>query len=346
MKTFNIVCPDEAIRQRLEFKNNDLTKPKGALGRLEDIAIQLGMIQQTLTPRLKNPHNILFAGDHGAAEENISKSPKEITWQVLYNFIEGGQGINFLCRQHGFVLDIVDVGVDHDFEAEMPIIHRKIAYGTKNYCREAAMSENELEKALEIGAERVKTAFKKGCNIVSFGEMGITNTSASAIWMSFFTGIDLKECVGAGSGLDEKGIRHKYQVLKKAMESYPGDCSAWDIIRYFGGFEMVAAVGGMMQAAELKMVVLVDGFIMTACMLAASKIYPDILHYAIFGHSGEETGHRQMLAYLDAEPVLELGMHLGEGSGAVCAFPIIDSAARMFCEMKTFHGADMTKYFE
>lgn len=347
MVTFNIRKPDQKIRAALEFKNNDLTKPKGALGRLEELAIQIGLIQQTLTPHLSHPHNILFAGDHGAAAENISKSPKEITWQVLYNFVQGGQGINFLCNQHGFKLVIVDVGVDHDFELDMPIVHRKIAYGTRNYCHEAAMNTKEMEMALMCGAEQVRLAYNRGCNVLSFGEMGITNTSASAIWMSLFTGINLKLCVGAGSGLDDAGVRHKYEVLRRAVNGFTGNREdAWEIIRYFGGFEMVAAVGGMMQAAELNMVILVDGFIMTACMLAASRIYPDILDYAIFGHQGDETGHKLMLDAMKVRPLLHLDMRLGEGSGAVCAYPIVDSAVRMMCEMRTFHSAEITKYFE
>lgn len=346
MMKFDIQKPNQEIRTILEEKNNALAKPKGALGHLESLAIQMGVIQQSLCPKLKNPYNILFAGDHGAVAENISKSPKEITWQVLYNFVQGGQGINFLCEQHGFVLDIVDVGVDHDFEPEMPIAHHKIAYGTKNYCHEAAMSYEEMEQALAIGADRVKKAHANGCNVVSFGEMGITNTSASAIWMSYFTNIDLKNCVGAGSGLDQQGINHKYEVLKRAMENYQGDGSAWDIIRYFGGFEMVAAIGGMMQAAELKMIIIIDGFIMSTCILAASRIYPDIMAYAIFGHLGDEMGHKQMLDYMKVRPVLHLGMRLGEGSGSVCAYPILQSAAAMFANMRTFNEADITKYFD
>jgi nicotinate-nucleotide--dimethylbenzimidazole phosphoribosyltransferase len=207
------------------------------------------------------------------------------------------------------------------------------------------MTETEMDQSLSGGAEVVDQCFKEGSNILSFGEMGIGNTSPSSIWMSYFTGIPLAECVGAGSGLDNEGIRHKYDVLKKAMQGYKGDGSPRDIIRWFGGFEMVMAVGAMLRAAELKMIILVDGFIMTACILAASKLYPEVLDYAIFGHCGDESGHRKMLDALGAKPLLNLGLRLGEGTGAICAYPIVESAVRMINQMDTFSGADITKYF-
>jgi nicotinate-nucleotide--dimethylbenzimidazole phosphoribosyltransferase len=175
--------------------------------------------------------------------------------------------------------------------------------------------------------------------------MGIGNTSPSSIWMSYFTGIPLADCVGAGSGLDNEGIRHKYDVLRRAMEGYAGDGSPRDIIRWFGGFEMVMVIGAMLQAAELRMIILVDGFIMTSCMLAASKMYPEVIDYAIFGHCGDESGHRRMLDALGAKPLLNLELRLGEGTGAICAYPIVESAVRMINEMDTFSGADITKYF-
>ena len=175
--------------------------------------------------------------------------------------------------------------------------------------------------------------------------MGIGNTSASSMWMTCLTGIPLDKCVGAGSGLDKNGVNHKYNVLKKSLENYKGDGSTLDVMRYFGGYEMVMAVGGMLKAAELKMIILVDGFIMTNCVLAASRLYPDMLHYCIFGHCGDEAGHRRVLDSLNAKPLLDLGLRLGEGSGAICAYPIVDSAVRMINEMHTFEQEAITKYF-
>lgn len=345
MIKFNIEQPDESISDKLIDKINNLTKPKGSLGRLEEIARQIGLIQQTLSPKLSHPINVIYASDHGIADEGVSLSPKEVTRQVVYNFLNGGAGVCYLARQHGFEIKIVDGGVDYDFPENPGIISRKIRKGTRNFLYEAAMTYEEMEKALEYGAEIVEQCFNEGCNIISFGEMGIGNTSASSMWMTCLTGIPLDKCVGAGSGLDKNGVNHKYNVLKKSLENYKGDGSTLDVMRYFGGYEMVMAVGGMLKAAELKMIILVDGFIMTNCVLAASRLYPDMLHYCIFGHCGDEAGHRRVLDSLNAKPILDLGLRLGEGSGAICAYPIVDSAVRMINEMHTFEQEAITKYF-
>lgn len=345
MKTFHIEKPDENLRPSIIDKINNLTKPKGSLGRLEEIALQIALIQQTLTPALHKPQNIIFAADHGIVDEGVSLSPKEVTWQQLSNFLHGGAGVNFLCRQHGFELKIVDAGVDYDLPYEKGIIDMKVRRGTRNYLYEAAMTQEEMELCIERGAEVVRRCHEEGSNVLSFGEMGIGNTSSSSLWMTYFTGIPLEQCVGAGSGLNQQGIRHKYEVLKRSMENYNGDGSATDIIRYFGGLEMVMAVGAMLQAAELKMLILVDGFIMTNCMLAAMQLCPAVKDYAIFGHCGDESGHKLILEYMQAKPLINLGLRLGEGTGAICAYPLVDSAARMINEMDNFTHASITKYF-
>ncbi len=346
MRNFRIERPDEALRPLLQQKIDNLTKPKGSLGQLERIALRIGMIQQTLTPELRVPQNLLFAADHGIVDEDISLSPKEITWQQTLHFVRnGGTGIGFLCRQHGFRLKVIDAGVDFDFPVGCGIIDRKIRKGTSNYLHGAAMTAEEFDRCLDVGAEMVDRAIEEGSNILSFGEMGITNTSSSSIWMHFFTGIPLEECIGAGSGLDDAGIRHKYEVLHRAVARYAGDGSSADLIRWFGGFEMAMAVGGMLRAAERKITILVDGFIMSACMLAASKLHPEVSDYALFGHVGDEQGHRRLLEAMHAEPILHLGLRLGEGSGAVCAYPIVESAVRMLDEMDTFQAMQITKYF-
>lgn len=345
MKTFEIARPDRGMEPAIVDKINNLTKPKGSLGRLEEIALQVALTQQTLTPALQKPQNIIFAADHGIVEEGVSLSPKEVTWQQLSNFLHGGAGVNFLCRQHGFQLKLVDAGVDYDLPYDKGIIDMKVRRGTANYLYGPAMTEGEMELCLERGAEMVRRCREEGSNVLSFGEMGIGNTSSSSMWMTYFTGIPLEECVGAGSGLDSAGIRHKYEVLKKSMENYHGDGSTRDVLRYFGGLEMVMAVGAMLQAAELKMLILVDGFIMTNCMLAASRLYPEVVDYAVFGHCGDETGHKRVLDYMHAKPLLDLGLRLGEGTGAICAYPIVDSAIRMINEMDNFAHASITKYF-
>ena len=347
MIEFHIGHPDEALRPALQAKIDDLTKPRGSLGRLEELAMQVGLIQQTLSPQLRLPQNIIFAGDHGIVEEGVSIAPKEVTWQQVCHFThpQGTGGVNFLCRQHGFRLKVVDAGVDYDLPRDRGIIDLKVGRGTRNFLHGHAMNDLELQRCMAGGARVVQDCFDEGSNVLSFGEMGIGNTSSSSIWMSYFTGIPLAQCVGAGSGLDSAGIRHKYEVLSRAMDNYSGDGTPLDIIRWFGGFELVMAVGAMLKAAELKMIILVDGFIMSACMLAASRLHHEVLDYAVFGHCGDEAGHRKMLDFLGAKPLLDLSLRLGEGTGAICAYPILVSAVNMINQMDTFSGADITKYF-
>ncbi len=338
---------DKEFIPALEDKINNLNKPKGSLGRLESLALQVGLIQHSLTPKLNHPCHILFGADHGIERENVSVSPREVTWQQMINFGKGGGGVNMFCRQHGFKLRVVDVGVDYDFDlGKYPhIINRKIAYGTRNFLHEAAMTQEEYERALAIGAEIVDECHAEGCNVISFGEMGIANTSPSSVWMHLFLNIPLDKCVGAGAGLNNDGILHKYEVLKESVERYKQKHASENAIAYFGGYEMVAAMGGMLRAAEHRMIVLVDGFIMTACMLAASQIDKAVLEYAVFGHCGDESGHKLMLDGMGAQPLLSLGLRLGEGTGAICAYPIIQSAVNMINEMDNFAHAEITKYF-
>ena len=345
MLQFHIERPKDEIRTYLQEKIDNLTKPKGALGMLEELALQIGWVQQTLEPKLNHPCHIVFAGDHGIAAEGVSLSPQEVTFQMVANFWEGGGGINFLARQHGFDLKVVDSGVNFDFKADDPIIDKKIRKSTRNYLHEAAMTWEEMELAIERGAECTQACFDEGCNVIGFGEMGITNTSSSSMWMTYLTKIPLEKCVGAGCDHTGNIVNHKYNVLKQAMDNYSGDGSALDIMRYFGGYEMVMTVGAMLKAAELKMLILIDGFIMTNCVLMASKINANVLHYCIFGHQGDESGHKLVLEYLQAKPLLHLGLRLGEGTGALCAYPIVESALHMINEMNSFKKIEVTKYF-
>ena len=371
---------NEALREKIQAKIDNLNKPKGSLGRLEELALQICLIQGTLEPRLEHPCHLLLGGDHGIEREGVSVSPREVTWQQMINFTRGGGGVNMFCRQHGFDLTIVDVGVDYDFTTSpAPILNRKIARGTKNFLYEPAMSEEEYERTINVGVDLVNACHAKGCNILSIGEMGIGNTSPSSIWMHLFCHIPLEECIGAGSGLNSDGIRHKYEVLRRAVSNWQLAFGDWHLafgdwqlaisneqtansqmptansqqpiancqqpIAYFGGFEMVAAIGAMLRAAELHMVILVDGFIMTACALAACQLRPEVKDYMIFTHCGDESGHKRMLDFLGAKPLLNLGLRLGEGTGALCAYPIVDSAVRMINEMNNFDNANITKYF-
>lgn len=345
MKEFDIKPIDRAIESAIIEKIDNLTKPKGSLGRLEELALKISLIQQTLTPELRKPHNVLFAADHGIIEEGVSVSPKEVTWQQLSHFSKGGAGINFLCDQHGFKLVLVDAGVDYDIPEGHGIIDMKVRKGTRNFLHEPAMTIEELELCIESGARIVKDIYATGCNTISFGEMGSGNTSPSAIWMHLFTGIKLEKCIGAGAGLDNAGIRHKFGVLEKAVGNYKGDDDPKSKIAWFGGYEMAMALGGMLQAAELGMLIIVDGFIMTSVILAASQLYPEVMDYAVFSHQGDESGHKLMLDAMGVKAILHLDLRLGEGSGAVCAFPILESAVRMINKMDSFQSVNVTKYF-
>ncbi|MCD8297770.1 MAG: nicotinate-nucleotide--dimethylbenzimidazole phosphoribosyltransferase [Prevotella sp.] len=350
MRKFDIKAPDKEIQKDIQRKIDNLNKPKGSLGRLESLALQICLIQQTLSPRLNHPCHLLFGADHGIEREGVSVSPREVTWQQMINFTKGGGGVNMFCRQHGFKLYIVDVGVDHDLSAFPQIRNCKIANGTDNFLYGEAMSESQFERALDVGVQLVDECCAYGCGIISIGEMGIANTSPSSILMSVFGNVPLDECIGAGAGLDNTGIMHKKKVLVAALNNFQSthdvaNCGAETIIRYFGGFEMVSAIGAMLRAAEQHTIILVDGFIMTACALAASRLYSDITEYMIFGHLGDESGHKKLLELLNVKPLLSLGLKLGEGTGALCAFPIVDSAARMMNEMNSFENAKITKYF-
>lgn len=339
------------LKNQLQDKIDNLNKPKGSLGRLESLALQIGLIQQTLSPRLQHPCHILFGSDHGIEREGVSFSPREVTWQQMINYGKGGGGVNMFCRQHGFKLLVVDAGVDYDFDPKEHdhIIPRKIAYGTRNFLHESAMTMDEWERALAIGAELVDKCHDEGCNIISFGEMGIANTSPSSVLMHLFLDIPLEKCVGAGSGLPAEGVRHKYEVLKQSVENFRStkgtDVTVEETASYFMGYEMACATGAMLRATEHRMVVLVDGFIMTACMLTAIKMRPEVMECAVFGHCGDEGGHKLMLDAMGADPLLHLGLRLGEGTGAICAYPIVQSAVNMINEMDNFAHAEITKYF-
>ena len=323
MKDFVIQPINRSLESVIQEKIDNLNKPKGALGRLEELAMQVCLIQQSLTPSLTHPCHLLLGGDHGIEREGVSVSPREVTWQQMINFTHGGGGVNMFCRQHGFKLRIVDV-------------------------YEPAMSEAEFEQAIQVGCELVDECIAEGCRILCIGEMGIANTSPSSIWMSLFGNIPLAECIGAGAGLDKPGIQHKFEVLSKALTHYQtSEPQPTPItpLRYFGGFEMIAAIGAMLRAAEQHLIVLIDGFIMTACAAAAIQLYPNAKDYMIFTHCGDESGHKRMLDMIGANPLLHLGLRLGEGTGALCTYPLIDSAVRMINEMNNFDNARITKYF-
>ena len=339
---FDIKTPKKELVEQLQHKIDFKTKPIGSLGMLEQLAVKIGCIQNTLSPELKKPTIMVFAGDHGIALDGVSPYPQEVTWQMVANFMAGGAAINVFGRQNGIDIKIVDAGVNYDFDKEWNVIDAKIAHGTKSYLNNPAMSQEQFTKALNKGAKLVQNIHENGTNIIGFGEMGIANTSSAAILLHLLAKIDLKECVGRGTGWDDEGLKRKYEILKSAVENYNGNQSVENIFAHFGGFEIVMIAGAMLKAAELKMIIMVDGFIISSALLAASKMNPKVLEYCIFTHKSNENGHKYMLEHLQANAILDLGMRLGEGTGAAVAYPIIESAVNFLNQMASFEDAGVS----
>jgi nicotinate-nucleotide--dimethylbenzimidazole phosphoribosyltransferase len=330
------------IEEALLSKINNKTKPPGSLGILEKIALQIGTIQNTLTPVLNKPTIVVFAGDHGIAREGVSPFPQEVTYQMVFNFLQGGAGINVFSRQNGIEIKVVDAGVNFNFEPHPDLINAKIDHGTKSYLDEPAMTEAQCNSAIKKGGDIVQDIFNNGCNVIGFGEMGIGNTSSAAIIMSLLCKLPLEECIGRGTGLNDAGLEKKKTILKQALANHNFEHTPLNVLRVFGGFEVAMICGAMLKAAELKMVILVDGFITTAALLVAKGINERVLDYCIFSHQSNEQGHAFMLQHLKASPVLHLGMRLGEGTGAAVAYPIIQSAVNFLNQMASFESAGVS----
>ncbi|WP_343691043.1 nicotinate-nucleotide--dimethylbenzimidazole phosphoribosyltransferase [Chitinophaga sp.] len=343
MTGFNITPLDNSLEAALTEKINLKTKPLGALGKLEKIALQIGKIQNTLSPVLTKPTIVVFAGDHGIAKEGVSPYPQEVTWQMVYNFLQGGAGINVFARQHQIAIRVVDAGVNYTFAPHPDLIDLKVAPGTQSYLHAPAMSAADCNTAISRAATLVEQLHKDGCNVIGFGEMGIGNTSSAALLMSILCNLPLEQCIGRGTGLDDKGLERKKTILSEALRTQaPADKSPLEILRTFGGFEVAMICGAMMKAAELKMVILVDGFITTSALLVAAALHPAVVDYCVFAHQSNEQGHQQLLAYLKADPLLQLGMRLGEGTGAAVAYPLVQSAVAFLNEMASFASAGVS----
>jgi len=328
---------EPTLQHQLQSLINSKTKPIGSLGKLEDIALQIGLAQNSLKPRLVNPCIIVFAADHGIVTEGVSAYPQDVTFQMVMNFLNNGAGINVFSRQHGISLYIVDAGVNHDFPANKDLINAKIAKGTKNFLYEPAMSLEQLQQCFEEGRKSIQRLNE--CNIVGFGEMGIGNTSSASMIMSALCNIDIDKCVGRGAGLTDIQLKNKVDILKKAMSKYNKIDSPEKVLMTFGGFEIVQMCAAMLEAYEKNMLIMIDGFIASSAFLAAYKINPAIKKHAIFCHLSDEHAHVDLLNYLNAKPILSLNMRLGEGTGCALAYPIIESAVRFLTEMSTFESA-------
>ncbi|SNR65635.1 nicotinate-nucleotide--dimethylbenzimidazole phosphoribosyltransferase [Flavobacterium sp. ov086] len=327
----------------LQDKIDSKTKPIGALGTLETLAFQMATVFETLNPKITNPNIVVFAADHGIANHGVSAYPQDVTRQMVGNFLEGGAAINVFCNQNNIQLSIVDAGVNYDFPTNANLIHAKIAKGTQSFLHIPAMSETELELCFEKGKSIVTTIAKTGSNCIGFGEMGIGNTSTAAVLMSLLTGFSIEECVGKGTGVEDEKLRQKHDLLKKAIENYSGQAELKQQLAYFGGFEIIQMASGMLTAFENKMLILVDGFICSVAFLIASKINPDIHKNAIFCHCSAEKAHQKLLNYLNAKPILNLDLRLGEGTGCAVAFPILKSAEAFLNEMASFESAGVSR---
>lgn len=330
-----------SLREQLQRKIDLKTKPTGALGQLEEIALKIGLIQKTLSPELKKPTILVFAADHGIADEGVSLYPKEVTWQMAMNFCSGGAAVSVFCKQNGIAIKVIDAGVDHDFPEGSPIIDAKIARGTANMMKEPAMTPEQCRQAMEKGAEFVRLEAEAGCNAIGFGEMGIGNTSSSSLLVHCFMNLPIEVCTGKGTGMTGEKLDHKTTVLKAVSEKYNPQ-SVEETLATFGGLEIAMMVGGMLEAKRQEMVILVDGFIATAATLTAVRFDGSVKDNCIFCHTSEERGHQLILDYLEAKPVLNLGMRLGEGSGAAVAYPVIRAAVSFLNEMASFEEAGVS----
>ena len=337
---------DPQLTQALQHKLDHKTKPLGSLGRLEQLALRIGQILGTDSPRLEQPQMVVFAGDHGLAARGVSAFPSDVTWQMVENFLAGGAAVSVLARQHGLALTVVDCGVARDFapRAAVPgqpqLLVRKVAAGTQDASTGPAMTAAQCAQALENGMDVVRGL---PGNALLLGEMGIGNTSVASLLLSRLCGVSLQDCTGAGTGLDAAGVARKRAVLAQALAVNEGAVNPLDALAALGGFEVATLVGAVLQAASERRVIVVDGFITSAAVLVAARLQPHVLQRCVFAHGSAEPGHAHMLAHLlpgqQPQPLLDLGLRLGEGSGAALAWPLLQSACTVLREMASFEAA-------
>lgn len=335
------------MAQRLQHKLDHKTKPLGSLGRLESLALQLGLILGSETPQLQQPQMLVCAGDHGLAARGVSAYPSDVTWQMVENFLAGGAAVSVLARQHGLNLTVVDCGVRHEFappgapDGTRPgLLIRKIAPGTADSSAGPAMTADQCQQAVANGQAIVQAL---PGNAVLLGEMGIGNTSAASLLLARLAGQDIAACTGAGTGLDDAAVQRKTAVLADVLQTHAQATTPLAALAAFGGFEIATLVGAVLQAAHERRVIVVDGFIATAAALVARALQPRVLQRCVFAHCSGERGHALMLAQLKAEPLLDLGLRLGEGSGAALAWPLLLSACAILREMASFESAGVAQ---
>jgi nicotinate-nucleotide--dimethylbenzimidazole phosphoribosyltransferase len=346
---FTVPPLSQDLTADLQAKLDGKTKPPGSLGRIEALALQLGRIQNTTVPQVRAPQIAVFAGDHGAAKAGVSAYPQDVTWQMVANMLAGGAAINVFARQAGLGLTVVDAGVARDLDDLSDIgtggvrfLRAKVAHGTENYLEAPAMTAQQCDTALEVGAGLVRLLAEQGSNTLGFGEMGIGNTASASLITAALTGRELDAVIGRGTGLDDAGLARKRELLARAWQRAGDVRDPLAVLTEFGGFEIAAMTGAFLEAAKLHMTIVVDGFIVTSALLVAAAIAPNVRDYCVFAHRSAEAGHEAQLAHLDAKPLLDLGLRLGEGTGAALAMPLLATACAMLDEMASFESAGVS----
>ena len=325
-----------ALAQALQRKLDQKTKPLGSLGRLEALALRIGLVLQSEAPLLREPQLLVFAADHGLARRGVSAYPSDVTWQMVENFLAGGAAVSVLARQHGLALTVVDCGVAHDFAPRKGLLNAKIAPGSADASQQSAMTPVQCSQAVQNGMDLVT---QLPGNVLLLGEMGIGNSSSASLLLARLCQIDIAQCTGAGTGLDSAGVQRKTEVLREVLQLHAAAQSPMQALTALGGFEIATMVGAVLKAAQLRRLIVVDGFISSSAVLVAQALAPHVLQRCVFAHRSDEHAHGLMLNRLGAQPLLDLGLRLGEGSGAALAWPLLESACRILAEMASFESA-------
>ncbi|MDD5224219.1 MAG: nicotinate-nucleotide--dimethylbenzimidazole phosphoribosyltransferase [bacterium] len=335
---------DPVFFKKAQTRLDDLTKPKGSLGRLEEIAARVVAITEELRPRAARKRIYVFAGDHGVEKEGVSCYPREVTAQMVFNFLQGGAGINVLARQAGAEVSVVDMGVDHDFRGISGLLDRKIARGTGNLARGPAMSRKQAVQSLAVGIELARAARREGVNLLGCGEMGIANTTPSSAITAVMTSESLEKITGKGTGIDPERWRKKVQIIRQAIrKNHPDRKDPVDVLAKVGGFEIGGIAGLILGAASLRIPVVIDGFISGAGALIAAGLSPRVGEYLFASHLSVEPGHRAILKALRQKPLMELDLRLGEGTGAALGMGLVEAAVRVLNEMAAFSEAKVSR---
>lgn len=340
----SIKGPNFGVMEKARRRQDQLTKPLGSLGRLEELAIKICGVTGRIHPVVKSKRVVVFAGDHGVVSEGVSAYPKEVTAQMVYNFLAGGAGINAISRTVGADVEVVDIGVDHEFSSLKGLFRRKVRSGTRNFCRGPAMTLEESVKAIEVGIARAFVASKLGVNLIAGGDMGIGNTTSASALFCAYLGLQPRKIVGPGAGIDPKKIKHKAKVVEEALAVNRGSLSdPLTTLAALGGLEIAGLAGLYLGACAKRSAVLVDGFIATAAALAAMRLCPKISGLLLFSHLSEEPGHKLVLEKMGARPLLSLDLRLGEGTGACLAMSLVEAALECHNRMATFQGAGVSE---